>query len=117
MPPANEEEKRMKLAILNTSIITTEGIYKLESITLKEAKDLVLVNEIDSAVGHESTAQIITSLLGRYIPMNRQNFQQQAGQSALVFKLDGRPEEGKILTVEEIESIGYKFQLLTKIGD
>lgn len=26
-----------------------------------------------------------------------------------------RPEEGKILSAEEIEQIGYKFQLLTRV--
>ena len=34
---------------------------------------------------------------------------------ALVFKLLGRPEEGKLLTLSEIEEIGYKFQMLIKI--
>ena len=46
--------------------------------------------------------------------MNRIMFEQQEGQKALVFKLLGRPEEGKILTTEEIEQIGYKFQLLIR---
>lgn len=105
----------MKLGILNTSILTAAGTYKLEDITLEDAKNLVAENEIDSAVGHVATAEIMTTLLGVEIPVNRQLFTQQPGQSALVFKLNGRPEEGKILTVEEIEQIGYKFQLLKRI--
>ena len=105
----------MKLGILNTSILTAAGAYKLEDITLEDAKNLVVENEIDSAVGHVATAEIMTTLLGVEIPVNRQLFTQQLGQSALVFKLNGRPEEGKILTVEEIEQIGYKFQLLKRI--
>ena len=32
-----------------------------------------------------------------------------------IFKLNGRAPEGSILSVEEIEAIGYKFQLLIKI--
>lgn len=103
-----------KLALLNTSIITVPGNYELEDITLKTAKELVSKNELDSAIGHASTAEIMTTLLGVEIPVNRQMFQQQVGQEALVFKLNGRPEEGKILTTEEIEQIGYKFQLLTR---
>ena len=74
-------------------------------------------NEILSAVGHQSTADILTTLLETEVPMNRIQFAQEKGQKALVFKLNGRPEEGKILTAEEIEAIGYKFQLLTKISD
>ena len=57
----------------------------------------------------------MTTLLGVEIPVNRQMFVQAAGQKALVFKLNGRPEEGKILSVEDIEQIGYKFQLLERI--
>lgn len=105
----------MKLAILNTSILTTAGTYALDDITLEKAKELVSTNELDSAVGHQSTAEIMTTLLGVEIPVNRQMFAQQPGQQALVFKLNGRPEEGKILTVDEIEQIGYKFQLLSRI--
>jgi hypothetical protein len=107
----------MKLAVLNTSILTTEGTFTLKDITLEEAKKLVKENEILSAVGHQSTADILTTLLETEIPMNRIQFAQETGQKALVFKLNGRPEEGKILTAEEIEAIGYKFQLLTKISD
>ena len=104
----------MKLGVLNTSILTAAGAYELKDITLDEAKKLVSENEIDSAVGHASTAQIMTALLGVEIPVNRQMFVQQPGQDALVFKLNGRPQEGKILTAEEIEQIGYKFQLLRR---
>ena len=104
----------MKLAILNTSILTNTGTYELKDISLQEAQRLVQENEILSAVGHQSTAEILTTLLDTEIPMNRIQFAQETGQRALVFKLNGRPEEGKILSQEEIEAIGYKFQLLTK---
>lgn len=107
----------MKLAILNTSILTTTGRFELKDITLEEARNLVIENEILSAVGHQSTADILTTLLETEVPMNRIQFAQELNQKALVFKLNGRPEEGKILTTEEIEAIGYKFQLLTKISD
>ena len=105
----------MKLAILNTSILTTTGTFKLQDITLEQAQQLVQDNEILSAVGHQSTADILTTLLGIEVPMNRIMFEQETGQRALVFKLNGRPEEGKILTQQEIEEIGYKFQILIKL--
>lgn len=106
----------MKLGVLNTSILTASGRFELEDISLDLAKKLVSENEFDSAVGHASTAQIMTALLGVEIPVNRQMFVQQPGQSALVFKLNGRTQEGKILTAEEIEQIGYKFQILKRIA-
>ena len=107
----------MELAILNTSIITSEGVFSLRDISLEEARKLAIDNRDNllSAVGHQSTADILTTLLGVEIKMNRINFVQEQHQEALVFKLLGRPEEGKILTLSEIEGIGYKFQVLIKI--
>ena len=104
----------MKLAILNTSILTTTGLFELQDITLEQAQQLVQDNEILSAVGHQSTADILTTLLGTEVPMNRILFEQETGQKALVFKLNGRPEEGKILTSDEIHQMGFKFQLLIR---
>jgi hypothetical protein len=49
--------------------------------------------------------------------MNRIEYKQELGDIALCFKLKGRPEEGKILTVEEIESIGYEFKVMIKKAD
>lgn len=105
-----------KLALLNTSILTNDGEYSLRTITLEEAQALVQAqsDNLDSAIGHESTAQIMTTLLGADVAVNRQMFAQEVGQTALVFKLNGRPPEGKILTAEEIEKIGYKWQVLER---
>ena len=47
--------------------------------------------------------------------MNRIQFSHEKGQFALVFKLKGRPEEGKILSREEIEAIGYEFGVLYRM--
>jgi len=105
----------MKLAILNTAILTSAGSYDYRPIPLTEAAGLVREMEIDSAVGHQSTAEILTTLLGREIPVNRQLFIQQPGQRALVFKLRGRAPEGVILTAKEIEAIGFDFFLLTRL--
>lgn len=105
------------ITILNTSILTTTGTFRLDDITLKEAKNLVHNNDILSAVGHKSTADILTTLLEKEIPANRIEYAQNVNEKALVFKLNGRPEEGKILTADEIQEMGYKFQLLTKVSD
>lgn len=104
----------MRIAILNTSILTADGEFSLHTISLRDAKNIIQGKEILSAVGHQSTAEILTELLETEIPVNRIQFTQEIGQKALVFKLNGRPEEGKILTRDEIEAIGYKFQLLER---
>jgi hypothetical protein len=106
----------MKLAVLNTSIVTTDGSYTLETITTEQAILLAGSAEIDSAVGHESTAQILSTILGVEVPVNRQLFAQQVGQLALIFKLNGRPEPGRELSKVELEEIGFSFKLLTRIA-
>lgn len=106
----------MKLALLNTTIATTDGLYSVRTITLAEARQkFLLAEEIDSAIGHESTAQIMSALLGGEVKVNRQQFAQERGQKALVFKLKGRAPEGVILSVEEIESIGYEVKLMVRL--
>lgn len=103
------------LGLMNASVITfPEGSISTAPLTLEEAKHLVAESDLDSAVGHESTAQLMSTLLDREIPVNRQRFQQQVGQKALVFQLDQRPPEGKILSAEELKEIGFSFRLLTR---
>lgn len=110
--------KKIPVALLNTSIATTPGTFKLEDITLTKAKNIIKNNadNLLSAIGHDSTAQIMSELLENKIEVNRIQFEQEVEQQAIVFKLNGRPPEGTILSLEDIEKIGYKFQLLTRIN-
>ena len=66
-----KRRKTMKIGILNTSILTTAGEYTLKDITLEDAKQIIAGQEIDSAVGHQSTSEILTTLLKRDVPVNR----------------------------------------------
>lgn len=103
------------VTILNTSILTNFGSFNYESLTLEESKTLVSEG-FESAVGHQSACDILSSLLGKEVKMNRVQYSQKVGDVALVFKLKGRAEEGKILTVAEIEAIGYEFGKLTRLS-
>ena len=105
-----------KLALLNTTIATVDGVFEVRTISLEQAKELVQSNELLSAIGHDSTAKIMTELLGVNVPMNRIQFEQEQGQTALVFKLKGRAPEGVVLTKEEIEEIGYEFKTMTLVS-
>lgn len=103
------------LGVLNTAIITADGEYTLRTITLDEAKNVTASAYLDSAVGHEATAVILSELLGVEVPVNRQLFAQKPGQRALVFKLSGRPPEGVVLDRAQMEEIGFTFKLLTRV--
>lgn len=105
----------MKVAILNTAIVTTDGCYTRQAITLEQARALAAQAEgIDSAVGHQATADLLSELLGVEVPMSRQMFAQQPDQTAIVFKLRGRPAPGVELDLAGLEEVGYDLMTLTR---
>jgi hypothetical protein len=118
--PATGQGNTMKkfITILNTSIITSYGSFTYKPCSLEQAKELVK-NGFHSVVGHDSTAQVVSTLLGIDCPANRMQYKQEPGDMALVFKMKARAPEGKILTVAELEEVGYEWGLLerTDISD
>ena len=99
--------------LLNTSILTAFGTYRYEPLALEAARRLVAEGFV-SAVGHESTAQMLSELLGAPVAVSRCDYRQQVGEQAIVFKLRRRPPEGAVLTAREIQAVGYEFGLLTR---
>lgn len=105
------------LTILNTSILTDFGSYNYDPLSLEGAKEMIAnFYSWQSAIGHESTAKIISTLLDIDCPVNRMNYKQKVGDGALIFKLKSRAPEGTILSVEEIENIGYEWGYLVRVS-
>lgn len=110
-----------KLTLLNTSILTSFGTYLYEPLTLEEARALIREFQqegkaIQSAIGHQATAELLSGLLEYPVAVNRMDFKQTVETAGLVFKLKGRPPEGKILSREELEEMGYEFGLLQRVA-
>lgn len=106
----------MKKYIFNTTIIVNSGIYKLSDITTERAKEILSDNNFISAIGHDSTAEIISSVLGINVPINRINASfDEVGDLAVCFKLNSRPKEGSILSLEDLQEIGFSWKLLERI--
>jgi len=110
-----------KLTLLNTSILTSFGTYVYEPLTLEEARALASEFEqkgkiIQSAIGHQTTADLLSGLLGLTVAVNRTEYKQAVNDVALIFKLKGRPPEGKVLSREELEEMGYEFGLLQRVA-
>ena len=57
----------------------------------------------------------MSELLEIEVKANRIEYLQNVDEVALIFKLRSRPPEGKILTREEIEEIGYDFGILRRL--
>lgn len=65
--------------------------------------------------GIEDTAELMTELLAVKVPFNRIQFKQEVTQMAIAFKLNERPIEGAVLSMEEIKKVGYSLKLMERL--
>ena len=99
--------------ILNAPILTDYGVYDFYKISVEEAKPY-LEGRFTSAIGHQGTADLLTSLLGIPVPMNRIAIKMADGDMAVVFRLKNRLPEGVVLPEEELSKLDYEFGLLRR---
>ena len=99
--------------ILNTPIITNWGLYKYWLYD-KQSSKLELHNAI-SAVGHESTAKLLSKLLDYPVKANRVEIHMGVGQIALVFSLKQRQSEGKILSLSVLKELKFELGIMKRI--
>ncbi|NLL41772.1 MAG: DUF1874 domain-containing protein [Firmicutes bacterium] len=110
------EGEQIPVVLFNGPICTATGLYRLSDLDFDEARFLVRFYGFESAVGHESSAEVLSSVLGVDVPMNRVDYVQRIGQKAIVLKLNKRPEEGRILNTAEIYAVGFCLQLLERLN-
>jgi hypothetical protein len=85
------------------------AVLRVHEVDVSQVKRLLEHHKWESCVGHQSTAEILTALLGRDVPMNRVAVKLHKGDTAIVFQVMVRVEEGKVLSKEEIEKLPTKF--------
>jgi len=92
---------------LNMLNVTTEEEIKIKvkKISLEEAKKILSSGGFISAIGHPSTAAILSQLLGVSVPANRIEVKLQPNQQLIVFQLNVRLPEGKILSESELQQL------------
>jgi len=109
--------------LLNSPIVAIppedrEAIIYVKKLTLEEAREWAKGDFI-SAIGHESTALMLTSLLGVDVPVNRIRISLKEGDEALVTQFLVRPPEGKIWSLRELEQLWregkIQFLLLVRL--
>jgi len=102
-----------KLYLLNAPIMPNEGVYIYN--TLSKEKFIEAFNrnreyyEVVSAIGHQSTADLLSKILNYKVEMNRINIEFKDGDMALVIKVKTRLPEGHILTDEELEKVEIEY--------
>jgi hypothetical protein len=82
-----------------------EGLtLRVRPVSLEEVKSLLREGFI-SAVGHQGTADVIASLTGVEVPVNRVAIKLATGDRLVVLQLQVRLEEGKILSSDEVAAL------------
>lgn len=103
--------------ILNSPVLTSYGQFEFRGpLNINEVKTL-LMKGYDSAIGHQATADILSTLLNINIPVKRQAITMQVGDKALVFRLLTRVEEGVVLDQVQLMKLPYELSVLTKIRE
>jgi len=104
-----------KKIILLNALITSSKIpltLRTRPITVDEVRTLVAGKEIASFIGHEATAQLLSTMLSANIPMNRGMYEPTPGDTAIVVRLRKRlekPEDVKSVRPEDIEFILVEY--------
>ena len=101
--------------VMNTPVLPTYGEYRFVKISVEEAKSL-LSGGFTSAVGHKSTAEVLSSILGVNIPENRIAISLEKGDIAVVFRLGVRLPEGKVLSAEELKELKFELGKLERLA-
>jgi len=84
---------------------TKEVQINFKPIKFEEAKRILETKNVISYISHQSTAQVLSELLKREIPLNRSNLKLNKGDTLIVFQIYQRPKEGQIFSVEELRDI------------
>jgi hypothetical protein len=91
---------------------SSETELKVKEITVEQARSFLKNQEFVSAVGHSSTAEVLSRLLDIEIVPNRVSIKISKNDQLLVFQLLVRLEEGRVLSREELLALPFKFYLV-----
>jgi hypothetical protein len=104
-----ETRTKLERLVLLNAMIPAGGwaLIATRPATIDEAKELARAAErIESYIGHEATAEVLSRMLGVHVPVNRGMYVPSAGDVALVVRLRKRlaaPQDVKDVTEEDLE--------------
>jgi len=104
----------VKVVLLNALVTSSKIPLILKTIpsNLDEVKKFIENKETESYIGHEATAQLLTTLLNKPILTNRSMYDPRPGEFAIVVRLKKRLEKSediKNVTVDDVEFIVVEY--------
>jgi len=107
--------KRYVLSSLVMPCSADEFTITSKRISLDGAREWIRKGEFISAVGHESTAKLLSELLGVEIKPNRIFVDMELWDEALAIQFLERVAEGKVLSKEELEELYNKGKIVFRL--
>ncbi|MDP3991209.1 MAG: DUF1874 domain-containing protein [Candidatus Nealsonbacteria bacterium] len=111
---------KLRLYILSAQVVPIPhgdtAVFEIKPIQSNTAKELCAGGNFVSAVGHDGTAEALSSLLGIKVPMQRLAVFMRRGDRAIQFVLRQRQPEGVVLDRETVEKIGYHLTLVSRVN-
>lgn len=109
-------EEGVALYLLNSPVLSDFGMWSYQGpLTTDEARALV-EDGFYSAIGHQATATLLSRLLGRPVGVNRTSVILEHGDRALIFQIERRLPEGRVLSEAELLQSGYRLGLLQRLS-
>jgi hypothetical protein len=109
-------QQRLYIAnAFSLGMLPGEVYLRVKEIDAQTTSEILKSQQFISAIGHESTAKLLTALLGVEVPYNRIQVRLQKGDR-LVFQLLTRLEEGRVLDEDELRRLPHKFYIVEVVG-
>ena len=100
---------------LNMLAQSEAAVIEVRGVSEETVRSLLENTEFTSAVGHESTAKVLSKRLGINIEYNRAAIKLERGDVLIVPQLTQRLQEGAVLSEEELREIPIRYFVVTRI--
>jgi hypothetical protein len=101
--------KKGNVYLTNTFSISMLPVRELQinlkPLSVEEAKEILRAGNFISYISHQSTAQVLSELMGVKVNFNRANLHLNTGDTLIVFQIYKRPHTGQTFSPEEIKDI------------
>lgn len=96
----------------SVNMLKEDSLLFFAKVDLDIVKSYIAQGEIYSIIGHQSTADLLSAKLGVKVELNRENYKKEKEDRIIVCLPSKRLEEGKVLSLEELEQIDIKFWVI-----